>query len=208
MTEPTEVETSGLLADPAQTTELAIARCQTSCDDDCEAPCHESHEVLTRRHHDVDECEAGQRRWAEMRAERDGYYRQWMSTRETVHKRTAERDALSLLLRGMARKLVAYRKWMSGDDVPVVHRLRRELDEVLWLHAEAKWHQEQLDDEALRWTETAGQHAEELEQARVEGGERQARIDAALAELDEDGEDWHGAVDAERVRAALVGDQP
>lgn len=40
-----------------------------------------------------------------------------------------QRDALSLLLRGMARKLVAYRKWMSGDDVPVVHRLRREAEE-------------------------------------------------------------------------------
>lgn len=40
----------------------------------------------------------------------------------------AERDALSLLLRSMARKLVGYRRWTLGDDVPAVHRIRRERD--------------------------------------------------------------------------------
>lgn len=40
----------------------------------------------------------------------------------------AERDALSLLLRAMARKLVGYRRWTLGDDVPAVHQLRRERD--------------------------------------------------------------------------------
>lgn len=38
-----------------------------------------------------------------------------------------QRDRLSLMLRAMARKLVAYRKWTLGDDVPEVHRLRREV---------------------------------------------------------------------------------
>lgn len=37
---------------------------------------------------------------------------------------------------------------------------------LLWLHAEAAWHRDQLDSEALKWTETAGEHAEELERWR------------------------------------------
>jgi hypothetical protein len=36
-------------------------------------------------------------------------------------------------------------------------------DLLLWLHAEAVWHRGRLDDEALKWTEVAGQHAEEIE---------------------------------------------
>lgn len=40
----------------------------------------------------------------------------------------ADLDALSLLLRAMARKLVGYRRWTLGDDVPAVHQLRRERD--------------------------------------------------------------------------------
>jgi hypothetical protein len=53
----------------------------------------------------------------------------WAGLADAAGRVRAERDALSLLLRGMARKLVAYRKWMLGDDVPVVHRLRREAEE-------------------------------------------------------------------------------
>lgn len=49
-------------------TGFVISRCQTACDDDCNAPCHESHTVPSRRHHNAFECEAGQRRWAQVQA--------------------------------------------------------------------------------------------------------------------------------------------
>lgn len=61
------------------------------------------------------------------------------------------------------------------------------LNLALWLHAEEKWHRSRLDDEALRWTETAGQHAEEVErlQARVNQLEEQVaaghRVQLAVA---------------------------
>lgn len=32
--------------------------CPTSCDDDCDAPCHESHQVLAKRMHPVEICKA------------------------------------------------------------------------------------------------------------------------------------------------------
>lgn len=118
-----------------------------------------------------------------------------------------ERDALSLLLRGMARKLVAYRKWTLGDDVPAVHRLRREL-------AEAR---------------EGGKKVLALaEQFQSERDERQARIDAAfttceaasvLISLAGNPSEWAAAealiADVRAAlkgelpaRAALVGDQP
>lgn len=45
---------------------------------------------------------------------------------------------------------------------------------LLWLHAEAVWQRDQLDAEALKWTEVAGEHAAELESERkiVEQWER------------------------------------
>lgn len=52
----------------------------------------------------------------------------WHGLAEAAQKVVAERDALSLLLRAMARKLVGYRRWTLGDDVPAVHRIRRERD--------------------------------------------------------------------------------
>ena len=42
----------------AKRIELGMYVCPTECDDDCDAPCHESHEVLTKRMHPVDICEA------------------------------------------------------------------------------------------------------------------------------------------------------
>lgn len=39
---------------------------------------------------------------------------------------------------------------------------------LAWLHAEAVWQRDRLDDEALKWTEIAGRHAEEVEQLRAE----------------------------------------
>jgi len=42
----------------AKRIELGMYVCPTECDDDCEAPCHESHEILTRRAHPVEICEA------------------------------------------------------------------------------------------------------------------------------------------------------
>lgn len=71
---------------------VAIARCQTSCDDGCGARCHESHEVLTRRHHDVAECEAGQRRWAELVAERDALQAKLAGLAEEMDRRGRDRD--------------------------------------------------------------------------------------------------------------------
>lgn len=43
---------------------------------------------------------------------------------------------------------------------------------LAWLHAEAAWHREQLDDEALKWTEVAGNYAEEIEALRAESANR------------------------------------
>jgi hypothetical protein len=47
---------------PAETLAKRIAMglyvCPTGCDDDCDAPCHESHQVTWKRMHPVDLCEA------------------------------------------------------------------------------------------------------------------------------------------------------
>lgn len=42
----------------AKRIELEMYVCPTECDDDCDAPCHESHEVIQKRMHPVEICEA------------------------------------------------------------------------------------------------------------------------------------------------------
>jgi hypothetical protein len=126
------------------------------------------------------------------------------------HVLTAERDALSLLLRGMARKLVAYRKWAlkaHRDQDWVLNRVRAALgtpdgravsvhaaevcaerDLALWLFAEARWYSERWLStvaEAVRLLRNAGVNRGNGLPARVatliaERDERHARIDAAL----------------------------
>jgi hypothetical protein len=201
---------AGLLADPAQTTELEELRRDNRA---LEARIAEANENAGVDAYDI------------------------IKARKEANAALAERDALSLLLRGMARKLVAYRKWAlkaHRDQDWVLNRVRAALgtpdgravsvhaaevcaerDLALWLFAEARWYSERWLStvaEAVRLLRNAGINRGNGLPARVatliaERDERQASIDA-LAELDEDGEDWHGAVDAERVRAALVGDQP
>lgn len=50
-----------------------------------------------------------------------------------------------------------------------INEFAADRDLLLWLHAEAVWHRDQLDDEALKWTEVAGRHAEELERGCMHG---------------------------------------
>jgi len=133
-----------------------------------------------------------------------------------------ERDRLSLMLRAMARKLVGYRKWTLGDDVPEVHRLRREVARLTDLCREMEARAIRIsrcscDNDGIECTHEAARGT-----AEAERDERQARIANALKVLDEPAPhllrtDPHfermNARDAraqlvERVRAALAGDQP
>jgi hypothetical protein len=183
-----DLKAAGLLADPAQTTELEgvvdvpvgskayrLINELTADLEQARAQRNEAMETAGRLRDDVREHQV---------AAADLYGRvfvalglsitePWAGLADAAGRVRAERDALSLLLRGMARKLVAYRKWMSGDDVPVVHRLRREAEE------------------------------------------RQARIDAALALLDPKvigkGDTFTREEDIAHfggIRAVLVGEQP
>jgi hypothetical protein len=178
MTEPTEVEARGLLADPAQTTELERLR--------SELRVAKAGEAFGK----VAVAERNQARYEGEIAEEAvaAAIRRWKAAE-------SERDALSLLLRGMARKLVESRRfgrgwhdqWMSTRKT--VHKLRAELDGA---HLT-------LDTMAGR-----------LNQARAERDERQARIEAATAELKK----WNALATRESewmpcraALAALVGDQ-
>jgi hypothetical protein len=158
----------GLLADPAQTTELAAAK---RAYDTTVNEINKYAAQLTRKRYTI---------------------------RDLTHENrllTAQRDRLSLLLRGMARKLVNYRKWMSGDDVPVVHRLRREAEERQARVAELE--------------ASVGHHATMRGDAAAQREMLKTRIDAALMVCDEYPAGWNAPTLAhDRLRAALVGDQP
>jgi hypothetical protein len=192
-----------VLVDPAQTTELEdraeladqLASANEHIEEQDTRISQLEAEVVKQRIIAKNATDHWQQGWQRMRIQRD-YASARLELRKlndamirknrVIAKRRAERDALSLLLRGMARKLVAYRKWADGD-VPTVHRLRREL-------AEAR-------DGGRKVLAIA-------EQFQAERDERQARIDAALVVLDGGVEFalMPGALHA--IRAALVGDQP
>jgi len=72
----------------------------------------------------------------------------------------------------------------KSDGTGVKCDVEREL--LRWLHAEAAWHRDRLGDEALKWTETAGQHAEEIEQLHAELDAVKAQCTALVAQWERD----------------------
>jgi hypothetical protein len=48
---------------------IMASECPTPCDDDCDAPCHEAHEVKWKRDHEPEECPPAISVWYEMTEE-------------------------------------------------------------------------------------------------------------------------------------------
>jgi hypothetical protein len=156
--------------------------------------------------------------------------------KDSIDRLVAERDALSLLLRGVARKLAGTRaelkqEWRDG--AWVLERIRRSLgtpddravsshaaevraarDLALWLHAEAAWQRDEAAADADKFRDYLRMANKLVDRRGAERNERQARIDAALDLLDQTTVEAPRADTAElRVvltgaRAALVGGQP
>lgn len=86
-------------------------------------------------------------------------------------------DLFEAVAQAVARWEPVQRDGWDADvfGLPTDDRLSyRDSQLLLWLHAEAVWQRDQLDSEALKWTEVAGEHAAELESERkiVEQWER------------------------------------
>jgi hypothetical protein len=117
-------------------------------------------------------------RIADLQAEYLKREQSWDRTRERL---TGERDEARQVARQANNNCADFAEVLGLPRDAYGDEMIKAARQLLWLHAEAVWHRDRLDDEALKWVGVAGQHAQELESHEVAADDEAAVERAAAA---------------------------